>query len=571
MSNTIRIISTSDVHGKVLPHSYADGRELNCGFVKLAALVDELRTENTILIDNGDTLDGSPLQSFYYAQQRSMKNDGHDAEKDGSGRSSAMESDFDESPVSKAMALMKYDYINVGNHDFDYGSEELRKHIEKTGAKCINLNLGFDYDVREIAGYRIAFFGVLTHFTTRWESEEKLAGAEFPDAFLLAKETVERIKDEVSPDYIVCCYHGGLERSPETGEVAACEDGENQGYRMLTEIDGIDVLIMGHQHTLSAGVYFSGDVNTAEVGEAQGRYPGRRTAYLQPGVDGSYVSVIDLEAGTGKMEARLVPLDISFSGGVEASKSSVDAVMHTVSKASVDAVIPTVSRAIVDAVMPMEEACQRWLDMPIGRSKIDLLVHDEERERLDKPQFITFINKVQMERMDADIAASSLFKGATGLGPVITMRDLVSSYAFPNTLVKKRITGRVLKEYIEKTLEFWQATDGKIEVSLEYLKPIEQHFNYDIFDGIEYEAEISRPRGGRLTKLTRGGRSINDDDEFTIVLNNYRASGGGNYPMLAKLETIGEDLTNMVDVLAEYIRGCGEIDFEPVYNVRIRV
>lgn len=521
MSNTIRIISTSDVHGKVLPHSYADGKPLDLGFVKLAGLIDYLRTENTILIDNGDTLDGSPLQSFYYSEL--VSGEGENATEN-------------VSPVSTAMRILKYDYVNIGNHDFDYGPEELKKHIEVTGAKCINLNMGFDYDVREIAGCRIAFFGVLTHFTTRWESEEKLAGASFPDTFDLTKETVARIKREENPDYIVCCYHGGLERNPETGELAAREDGENQGYRILTEIDGIDVLIMGHQHTLSSGV-----VNGC--------------AYSQPGVDGSHVSVIDLDLETGKIEASLVSID-----GLEEERQAASLIEPS-----------STSQAIIDAVAPLEKECQAWLDMPLGRSRIDLLVHDEDKERLEKSQFITFINKVQMERINADIAASSLFKGATGLGSEITMRDLVSSYSFPNTLVKKRITGRVLREYIEKTLEFWQVEDGKIVVSPEYLYPIEQHFNYDIFGGIEYEAEISRPKGSRLTSFVRNGKPIEDDDEFTIAINNYRAAGGGNYPMLAGLETVEEDLTSMVDVLAEYIREYGEIDFKPVYNVNIRV
>lgn len=513
MSN-IRIISTSDVHGKVLPHSYADGRELDSGFAKLATLIDSLRSENTILIDNGDTLQGSPIQSFYYSQQKIMK-----------ALDEFYGDNYKPSPVSKAMSLMWYDYINIGNHDFDYGIDELERHIDATGAKCVNLNIGCDYDIREIAGVRIAVFGVLTHFTTRWESGEKLGGAAFPDTFTLVKETVDIIKREENPDYIICCYHGGLERNPETGEEIAKDNGENQGYRMLSEIDGLDVLIMGHQHTLSAGVY-------------------KGKAYSQPGVDGNYVFVIDIDTDGGGMEVKLVSL---------AEEK------------------PEPSAEIVEAMEPYEEACQAWLDMPIGKSKIDLRVMDEDDARLNKSQFITFINKVQRDRLGGDISASSLFLGATGLGEVITMRDLVSSYAFPNTLVKKRISGSVLKEYLEKTLEFWRVEDGKIVIAPEYLHPIPQHFNYDIFDGIEYEAEISRPKGSRLTALMKDGKPIGDEEEFTIVLNNYRAAGGGDYPMLAELETLEEDLTNMVDVLAEYIEKHGEIDFESVYNVHIRV
>ena len=99
----------------------------------------------------------------------------------------------------------------------------------------------------------------------------------------------------------------------------------------------------------------------------------------------------------------------------------------------------------------VEDACQQWLDKPIGTSKIDLRIYNEDKERLEKSQFITFINRVQMDRLNGDISSTSLFKGATGFKKHITLRNIVGSYAFPNTLVKKRISGKVLREYIEKT------------------------------------------------------------------------------------------------------------------------
>ena len=523
MSNKIRIIATSDVHGKVFPHEYsyekAYALEYEYGFAKLAMLVKKLKNDkdisDCILIDNGDTLEGSPLQSFYYRNLGKSEND--------VGPNDAYR--YQASPASYAMSLMGYDYINIGNHDFDFGRQELAKHIEASGAKCINLNIGYNYAIKKIAGYKFAFFGVLTHLTTKWESEEKLGDAVFPDAFMLTKETVKRIQEKEKPDYIVCCYHGGLEMDPGTGASLGRDDGENQGYKMLSKIDGLDVIIMGHQHTLNFGIH-------------------KGKAYSQPGVDGTHVSVIDIDPKRGDIEVKLVSL--------KDEKMLMDG-------------------DIVMDLAHVERACQEWLDEPIGTSKIDLKIYNEDKERLEKSQFTTFINKVQMERLNADISSSSLFEGATGFGKQITMRNIVSSYAFPNTLVKKKITGKVLREYIEKTLEFWDVEAGGIIISQDYLQPIPQYFNYDIFDGIEYEAEVSRPRGARLTKLTRNGVEIKDDDEFSIVINNYRAAGGGNYPMLADLEVLDEDLTSMIDVLSEYIEKHGEIDFEPVYNVNIRL
>lgn len=506
LSNKIKIIFTSDVHGKIFPHSYSDGKPVKYGFMRAAEYIESLRDENTILIDNGDTITGSPIQTYHYSVKPQ-----------------------DVSPVTETMKMIGYDYINVGNHDFDYGVEKLMSHIEGTGATCINLNLGYDYAIKEIAGKKIAIFGVVTHFTPRWEKEENVEGAVFPDAFTLVKEMVDRIKADENPDYIVCCYHGGFERTPGEGAHDEINSSESQGARMLEEIDGLDVLIMGHQHTLSAGKY-------------------NGCVYAQPGVDGSHIGIIEIDCnGDGNITSEVIPVP-------DIDNRSENRLYFK----------------IKDSIMDEEAECQKWLDMPLGKSIVDLEVRDEKFDRLNKSQFITFINKVQMECLNGDISSASLLQGSTGLKSVITMRDIISSYYFSNSLVKKRINGRVLREYLEKNLWFWQVRDGKIQVSEDYRVPIFQHFNYDMLDGIEYEAEISRPRGERLTSLTRNGKEISDEDEFTIVLNNYRASGGGGFPMLAELEVLDEDTRDMVDIISEYIRKHSPIDFLPVHNIKIK-
>ena len=149
------------------------------------------------------------------------------------------------------------------------------------------------------------------------------------------------------------------------------------------------------------------------------------------------------------------------------------------------------------------------------------------------------------------------------------MRNLISTYPFPNTLVVKRVTGKILREYLEKDLEFWAIEDGKIHISPFYDFPNPQHHNYDMLDGIEYSASISKPIGSRLTSLTRNGVAIKDDDEFNLVINNYRASGGGNFFMLKDAPTIKEYQASMVDVLANYIIRHKVIDFEEKNNIVI--
>ena len=504
--NRIRILVTSDVHGKIFPKSYGDGSPVDYGFAKVFPIIKELRNENSILIDNGDTLEGSPLQMHHFKE---VKN-GH-------------------SPVTKVMAQMKYDYINLGNHDFDYGQSELLSHIKETGAVLLTANIrgeGFSekkYVIKEISGKKIALLGVITHFVEKWETEENVRGLEFRDAFDVVKETVEEIKSKDDADYIICIYHGGFERDPETGDKITEDTGENQGYRMLTEIEGIDILITGHQHRT-----FSGKSG--------------KTAYIQPGYGGSYLSCIDIDIESGEIRADLIPV------GKE------------------------VDEDLLDLVKEREEECQKWLDLVIGRTNIDLSIGTDSSEsdiRLYKPQIATFINQVQMEVCNGDLAAFSVFSDARGFGKEITIRDLVSTYKFSNTLQVKRVTGKILKEYLEKNMEFWTVDDGKIEINPDYLYPIPQFFNYDMVDGIEYTAKISNPPGERIVALTRKGIPVADDMEFDFVLNNFRGSGGGGYTMFSKLPVIRENLTDMVELLLEYIQEKKIIDFEPVDNIKI--
>ena len=193
--NRIRILYTSDVHGKIYPYSYADGAEEMWGLARLKTLIDSLRDDKTIVIDNGDVLEGSPLTYYHYRNHRE-----------------------EVCPVTRAMSAIGYDYINIGNHDFNFGLDALSLHIKETGATCLTSNVVRDgtplaepYVVREIAGRRIAFFGVTTQFVPHWESLENIRGVTFPGAFDTAWDTVRLIRATRAADYIVCVYHGGLE------------------------------------------------------------------------------------------------------------------------------------------------------------------------------------------------------------------------------------------------------------------------------------------------------------------------------------------------------------------------
>lgn len=591
----IRILATSDVHGVIYPYEYASGAEKPWGMSRLSSLIKELRDEHTILVDNGDTLEGSPL-SFY-----------HDSQRHGQLH-----------PMTRVLNALDYDFVNLGNHDFDYGLDVLNGHLDALTAPCVTTNIvretagarrpdasdsrfqgSVTQDVkvqgtasensetrhltasaplgsvaiRTVAGKKIAFFGLCTAATPRWENSEKTKGLRFESALDVCERTVRELRETVKPDYIVCMYHGGFEADPgnlwfpevsrdadnlaypgsaknsidhskhdkrETGKTetshgdkdsgtngagaslagASAVGGENEGYAILSSEYAPDILIGGHQHQTFCG-------NTG------------RTVYTETRDEGVELAVIDIDTESGKITAEI-------------------------RKAEAEA-----DEEIISLCKEEEDACQRWLDEPLGRSEVDLTVKDEMEARREKAQLITFLNQVQMEQTHAQLSGVALFEHATGFSSVITMRDVVATYSFPNTLTVKRVSGKVLREYLEQSGRFWTEKDGRITVSDEFEKPVHMYFNYDCVDGIDYMINVRKAPGSRITSLSYQGEPVSDDQQFTLVVNNYRASGGGNFPMLSSAPTVLEDQTSMVDVIAEYIMKKKVIRFEPVHNIRV--
>ncbi len=504
MRNEITILMTSDVHACIFPYSYATGKEEKHGLARAAHLINRLRDENTIVIDNGDVLEGSPLSYYHFQNNKDRKN-----------------------PFTALMNMTGYDFYNLGNHDFNFGRDILFKHMEGLKMPCLTANVTYKgrpfskpFHILHLAGKTIALFGVTTHFVPSWEKEEHIYDMEFLDAFQCTKKIVSQIKEHENADYIIGVYHGGMEKDPLTGENNGVQTGENQGYKMCTQIEGIDVLLCGHQHIPMNG----------RCGN---------TVYIQPFHDATQVAKVVIDTENGRITSELLDVE------------------------------DPPEEAILSYMKEEEEECQNWLDRPLGETRIDLRVTDEDDARLHKSQVITFLNKVCEDCSGADINANALFLRAKGFDTKITMRDLVSTYVFPNTLVVKKVTGKILKEYLEKCAEFWDTKDGKIIVEKHHDFPTPMHYNYDMCDGIEYTIKVSNPIGQRIVKLARNGTDIREDDVFTLCINNYRAAGGGGFDMLKEAETVKDIQRNVVEIIADYINKVKVIDFEPVHNIKV--
>ena len=504
MITKIRILSTSDIHGIVFPYRYSDNEKAEEGFAKLKTLIDSLRDDDTIIIDNGDTIAGSAFTRYHFSTRQDEL-----------------------CPISSVMKKIRYDYVVPGNHDFEYGEETLLRHLNATGAICLCANffyrgqlLGPEYVIKTIEGKKLALFGLTSQCVSNQIAHDKLIHFSFTDAFETAQKLVQKLKEEIAADYVVCIYHGGFENDPETGEPLEGGVGENEAYRMCRQISGLSAIMTGHQHRTMCG-----------------KLDG--VAYTMPAANGSYLASIEIDTQTGETTPSLIPAD----------KDPDNDVMNICKKE--------------------EDEVRKWLDTPLGRTEHNLIIRDEYKAHLQKSQLVTLINKILVEVSGADLAATSLHEGVRGLDKQITLRSLMNTFFFADPLIVKKINGKILKEYLEKTAEFWMAKDGKIIINPRFETPVRLYQNYDMVDGIEYTIKVSDPLGERITELTRNGEPVNDEDEFTIAMSSFRANGNGGYDMFKDAETVKEFDRSIPDIVMEYIKEKDFIDFEEKENIKV--
>jgi 2',3'-cyclic-nucleotide 2'-phosphodiesterase / 3'-nucleotidase len=492
---------TSDVHGAILSKNYADNSEVLFGLARYSKAVKSLKNqyEEIILFDNGDAIQGSPLLTV------------------------SNQDDTYTHILSYVFNHLDMSFINLGNHDFNYGEKTLLRYIRDNKADLLTTNvlfmdnpLGKSQIIELVNGIRLGIIGVVTDYIPNWERQEHIANMQFLDPIETVKKEIEILKSHC--DKIMVMYHGGIERDFNDGHPTETLTGENVGYQMCG-LDGFDILVTGHQHRS-----FVTQINGKIVAQCK--------------ANASEFIKIDID------ENCLITVE-------DMSQYAID-------------------RQIEPLVSLLEKQTQIWLDQPLGKiDNISLRIHDDFMARFQKHPLVSFINQVQRETTGAQLSATALFNSAVGFNESITMRDLVSTYVYPNTLVVKKISGKDLKRMIEKCANYFEIENEEITVNQEYVYPKIQHFNYDMIDGIEYTLKISNPRGSRLISCTYLGQKVDDNDFFTLAMNNYRAVGGGDFDMVAVSETVLDTNRDMVEILAEYIQNHSPVTVDHKQNIHI--
>ncbi|MFZ7946217.1 bifunctional metallophosphatase/5'-nucleotidase [Neobacillus sp. 19] len=499
------IIETSDIHGNVLPINYGNNQETNAGIAKLAHLikVEKQKYDYNVLIDNGDVIQGTPLTYQYAKFLHDKKN-----------------------PMISILNSLDYDAAIIGNHEFNYGMGLLKKAVRESNFPWLSANifsketnqpfLGRPYLIKEFDnGLEVAVLGVTTHYIPNWENPSHIEELRFEDVLETTRKWVQYLQEHETYDLLIVSYHGGFERDLSSGESTEPLTGENQGYRLCHEVKGIDVLLTGHQHRR-----LTGNVNGVTV--------------IQPGFNGQALgkAVIQFQYQDGKWKviekfAEIVSVD--------------------------DTTEP--EKNILELAEEFERLTQKWLDQPIGEIEGDMTVDDAFEVRLKDHPLIEFMNKVQMDAAGVDISSTALFHNESpGFAQHVTMRDIVSNYIYPNTLKVVRISGQDIKDALEKCATYFIVDENhEIKVNPAFVEPKPQHYNYDMWEGIEYELNISKPIGARVTKLNYHGKPINHSNQYDVVMNNYRAGGGGDYEMFKGKPVTKEIQTDMTELIVNYI------------------
>jgi len=195
-----------------------------------------------------------------------------------------------------------------------------------------------------------------------------------------------------------------------------------------------------------------------------------------------------------------------------------------------------------------------WLDQPMGRLTRAIWPEDKLTMALHGSSIADFFNTVQLWASGADVSCAALGNELRGFDSEVTVRDVVASYIYSNTLVVMEVTGAVLKTALEQCARYFDVdAGGNITISASFLRPKEAHYNFDYFSGIEYEFDLARPVGDRVASISRGGKPVLPDDKLTLCMCNYRATGAGDFECYLPCPRVREIMTEVSELIISYL------------------
>ncbi|MEV6023197.1 5'-nucleotidase C-terminal domain-containing protein [Streptomyces sp. NPDC052036] len=536
----LTVMGTTDLHGHVFNWDYFKDAEYTdtarnaMGLARISTLVNQVRKEkghcNTLLLDAGDTIQGTPL-TYYYARVDPITAKGGPVH-----------------PMAQAMNAIGYDAVALGNHEFNYGIETLRKfesqcHFPLLGANALDARTqrpAFPpyfikrFRVPGAPPVKVAVLGLTNPGIAIWDKAYVQGKLTFPGLEEQAAKWVPKLRS-MGADVVVVSAHSGASGTSSYGDQLPYV--ENAAADVARRVPGIDAILVGHAH-----------VEIPELKVVNER-TGKAVVLSEPLCYGERLTLFDIELvfEKGRWQVESVAASLRNAGTV-----ADDPKITTLLSDEHAAVVKYVNQVVGRATDTLTTVVARYQDAPI----IDLIAKVQEdvvRAALAGTEYASL----------PVIAQASPFSRTSQIpAGEVTIRDLSSLYVYDNTLVAKLMTGAQIRAYLEYSAEYFVQTAADAAVDVEKLTNAggRPDYNYDYVSGLRYDIDIAQAAGSRIKNLTYGGAPLDDDRQFVLAVNNYRANGGGAFPYVASAKELWSESTEIRTRIAEWVTAKGVLD-----------
>ncbi|MGV9755878.1 bifunctional metallophosphatase/5'-nucleotidase [Streptomyces tricolor] len=538
--HSLTVMGTTDLHGHVFnwdyfkDAEYADKAGNAMGLARISTLVEQVRKEkgrrNTLLLDAGDTIQGTPL-TYYYAKVDPITAEGGPVH-----------------PMAQAMNAIGYDAAALGNHEFNYGIETLRRFEDQLdfpllGANAVDaktLRPAFPpyfmkkFHVPGAKPVKVAVLGLTNPGIAIWDKAYVQGKLAFPGLVEQAAVWVPKLRS-MGADVVVVSAHSGTSGTSSYGDQVPYV--ENAAAEVAKKVPGVDAILVGHAH-----------VEIPEL-KVVNEETGRTVVLSEPLCYAERLTLFDIELvfRKGRWEVEKVSASLRNSNSVADD--------------------PKITKLLGDE----HRKVVAYVNQVVGRAT-ETLTTVEARFR-DAP-IIDLITKVQEDVVKAALAgteyaslpvlaqASPFSRTSEIPAGDVTIRDLSSLYVYDNTLVAKLLTGAQVRAYLEYSAEYYVQTAAGATVDPDKLTNAggRPDYNYDYVSGLSYDIDIAQPAGSRIKNLTFRGAALDDAQQFVLAVNNYRANGGGAFPHVAAAKELWSESTEIRTRIAEWVTAKGVLD-----------
>ncbi|MCB5282144.1 MULTISPECIES: 5'-nucleotidase C-terminal domain-containing protein [unclassified Arthrobacter] len=542
----LTVLGTTDLHNNVFNWDYfknvpyADTAGNKIGIAQAATLIKAMRDErgasNTLTIDAGDTIQGTPL-AYYFAKISPI-------------------SATVTHPMALAMNAVGYDAVGLGNHEFNYGIPLLRTwesqlNFPLLGANVHDATTGkrafTPYVLKRVktnnGWLTVGLVGFVTPGCALWDRDNVQGKLDFNGIVEEARTVIPQLK-AAGADVVIVTSHSGATPGSSYGD--ALPFPENASTQLAEEVPGIDAILVGHAHL--------------EIPErfVTNKATGRQVLLTEPLKWGMRVAVMDLEVAKDKGRWT-----------VTAAHS------HLLDAKTVDA-----DPAVVRAIQAGHEATVKYVNEVIGTSTAPL---NTATACWEDSAAIDAINYVQASTIKAELAggpsaglpvlsiAAAFSRSVDVKAGPLTIRDVAGLYIFDNTLLSVKVTGAQVRDYLEWSARYFKpvfsspARAADVTNAATAMAPGgTPDYNYDVVYGLDaalnYEIDLAKPVGERITGLRYGGEVLRRDQEFALAINNYRQSGGGNFPAVMAAPVLSNSQQEIRQRIIDYVVDHGTLD-----------